>query len=452
MKLPLTCCLLWSWLLLVPGCGLQASETTRYQILESWDVTPVISHLSVEFCLLTAGDTQYIGFYDSQRSMTVGIQKTDTNDWQFQTLPSEIEWDSHNYITMALDRARQLHVTGNMHGDPLVYFRTEEAGDLSTLQPMPMVGEFENRVTYPQFLQDHQGQLVFNYRNGGSGRGIRFYNIYDEGEQRWSRLLDTAVFDGERKINAYPFPWVQGPDGWFHTHWVWRHTPDAATNHALSYVRTRDLRSMESVFGDPIDLPIRIHHTELLVDPVPSGGGIINGGHKLIFGSDNRPILAYHKHDAEGNMQLFVARPEAERWQIHQITDSEQPVPFGGRGSLGFIGIEIQSFERVKPGLLTLTYRHKDYRHGRLFLDEDSLDPVEVAIDIPPEYPNVITRVESPFPGMIVNLFRDIGTAEEPGVHYLLRWETLPRNRDDPWDPPHPEPGVLKLFKMGESW
>ncbi len=435
---------------LLAGLLVAAAQGSRYQVEQSWDVTKSISHVSVEFCLLTHGDTQYIAFYDDQWRMTVGSQAIDTNDWKFQAIPSKIEWDSHNYITMAVDRKGHLHVTGNMHGDPLVYFRTETAGDISTLRRKPMVGTEENRVTYPQFVKGGEGRLILNYRNGRSGNGIRYYNVYDEPSQTWSRLLDTPVFDGEGKINAYPMPLVLGPDKFYHTHWVWRHTPDAATNHSLSYARTKDMITWESVFGDPIELPIRIHQKALLVDPVPSQGGIINGGHVLIFGSNDRPLISYHKHDNEGNMQLHVARPETDRWAIHQITDWDKPVPFGGRGSLGFIGIEIESFELLKPGLLTLTYRHKDYGEGRLFLNEETLQPMRTSIQVPPDYPEEVLGVDSAFPRMMTNLFQDIGTPEEAGAHYLLKWETLPRNRDDPWDPPLPEPSTLKLFKMVE--
>ena len=45
-------------------------------------------------------------------------------------LPSQVAWDSHNYITMTADRDGYLHLSGNMHVAPLVYFGTAKPYDI----------------------------------------------------------------------------------------------------------------------------------------------------------------------------------------------------------------------------------------------------------------------------------------------------------------------------------
>lgn len=92
----------------------------------------------------------------------------------------------------------------------------------------------EERCTYPRFMVGSDGQLLFMYRSGRSGNGRSFFNRYDLASQTWSRFLDTPLFDGEELRNAYPIGPLKGPDGKFHIIWVWRDTPDCATNHDLS--------------------------------------------------------------------------------------------------------------------------------------------------------------------------------------------------------------------------
>ncbi len=151
---------------------------TQFRVEASLDVAEVPSGFPVGFCLLTEGDRQYVAYYDKQRRMTVASRSLDSNQWQYQVLPSRVGWDSHNYITMAVDRDRQLHVSGNMHNVSLIYYRTERPGAIDTLQPLAMTGERESRACYPRFLTDDQGEKfppkIKIFRNF---RGITKYNV-----------------------------------------------------------------------------------------------------------------------------------------------------------------------------------------------------------------------------------------------------------------------------------
>jgi len=343
---------------------------SQWRVEQSWDIADVPSGFPVGFSLLTDGDRQYAAYYDKDRQMTVASRMMNSDQWQYQTLPSKVGWDSHNYITMAVDNDGHLHVSGNMHVVPLIYFRTDKAGDITSLKRCPMTGKQEDRVTYPKFLKDDNGDLIFTYRHGSSGNGINIYNKYNAQEQEWTRLLQSPLFDGEGKRNAYPLGPIRGPDGCFHVVWVWRDSPDCATNHHLSHARSKDLLNWESAFGDKLALPLKLGEEMSWVDPIPSHGGIINGCQKIFFDANNQPIITYHKADAEGKMQIYAARPENREWKIHRLTKWDKPIKFSGRGSMGFIGISISGLSRVDPGVLSMTYRHRDYGRGRLFIDE----------------------------------------------------------------------------------
>ena len=124
-----------------------SAERAKYQVEQSLEIGKVPADFPVRFSLLTAGPRQYVAYYDEHRRMTVATRALDSNQWQSQVLPSQVGWDSHNSITMAVDRNGQLHLSGNMHCVPLVYFRTEKPGDISTLQKYLMTGRDEDSVT-----------------------------------------------------------------------------------------------------------------------------------------------------------------------------------------------------------------------------------------------------------------------------------------------------------------
>lgn len=441
--------------ILVAGlCCYQAqagSVVSQFRIDRSLDVARVSADFPVGFCLLTNGERHYVAYYDHERRMTVASRTLDSDAWQSQMLPSKVGWDSHNYLTMAVDDDGQLHVSGNMHCVPLIYFRTDKPGDITTLAKRVMTGELENRVTYPRFLTGPQGELIFTYRDGGSGNGRRFYHRYDSEAGTWTRLLERPLLDGEGSRNAYPLGPVQGPDGRYHMVWVWRDTPDCATNHHLSYARSKDLVHWESAFGEPVDLPMKLAGNAVWIDPIPSGGGIINGCEKLFFDSADRPVITYHKADADGSMQVYAARPEGGRWACHVLTDWNTRVEFGGRGSMGFIGIRISGLTRAEPGILTMTYHHRDYGSGRLVVDEGALQPLDKQITVTAAYPAELNRIQSDFEGMQIQRAEDLGDSGNPRIRYVLQWETLGRNNDRPRKPPLPKPSMLRLITLGAN-
>jgi hypothetical protein len=250
----------------------------------------------------------------------VAQRRLDQAGWVFCKLPTSVAWDSHNAVTLALDGAGQLHVAGNMHVAPLCYFRTTKAGDIASLTAAPMTGEREQRMTYPVFLKDRQGRLLYRYRDGSSGRGDDLYNVYDEATQRWRRLLAGPLLDGQGQMNAYCTAPLLGPDGMFHLAWVWRDSPDCATNHDLSYARTADFLHWFDAADRELTLPITVR-SGAVVDPVPPRGGIINSNLQVGFDTRARVILTYHKYDAQGDLQIFAARRDFDGWAIIRVSD-----------------------------------------------------------------------------------------------------------------------------------
>lgn len=396
--------------------------------------------------MLTHAPFQYVAFYDAKRRLTVAQRRLDEGKWSFSQLPVTTGWDSHNYLTMAVDGDGFLHLSGDMHCVPLKYFRTTEPLDASSFERVDrMTGGLENRVTYPVFMKGPKDELIFTYRHGSSGDGIQIFNVYDLKSREWKRLLDRPLFDGEGKRNAYFHGPVNGADGYYHLAWVWRETPDAATNHDLCYARSKDLRNWENAEGKALELPIRLG-PETIVDPVPEKGGMINGNTMIGFDRRKCVTISYHKHDVAGNTQPWTARLRDGKWDFHQITDWKWRWDFGGGGTLGF-GIRIGPVTCGPDGRLTQDWSHVRFGGGTWLLHPESLRAVEELgrgdkiMGMPP--------VAGDFPGLQVKTAKDTGQSDKPGIRYLLRWETLPANRDLPREGPLPGPSMLKLVKVG---
>ncbi|HLS27919.1 MAG TPA: BNR repeat-containing protein [Opitutales bacterium] len=433
-------------LLLSAFFGLGAAVVEATDIAEPIDVAPVWSAHPVGFSLLTHGEKQFVAFYDAERTMTVGVRGLEEEEFTFVQLPRRTGWDSHNYITMAVGNDGFLHLTGDMHGSKLLYFRTERPGDISTFRQIEeMVGRDETRMTYPRFFRGAGNELIFTYRQGGSGNGEQIYNRYEPETRTWKRLLDQPLVSGEGLKNAYLDGPRRGPDGFYHLAWIWRDTPDCETNHHISYARSRDLMKWERGDGKPLELPITFG-SGAVVDPVEPEGGAINNNVRLGFDSRHRPIISYHKFDGDGNTQIYNARLEEGEWKIYQTTNWKHRWWFEGRGSIIF-KLRVRNVAPVSEGRLRQDFDHWVYGNRRLMLDEETLQPVEER-EVPRSRPEELEVVESDFPGMQVRWAGDSGRSPD-GSRYLLRWETLPQNRDRARKGDLPEPTMLRLYDLG---
>ena len=416
----------------------------EYKLLKEWEIAKVWSGHPVGFSLLTHKDRQFIGFYDVDRVMTIGMRTLDADDWIFQKLDTKVGWDSHNYITMAVDSADVLHVSGNMHGVPLIYFRAEKPMDVASLKRAGMVGDKENKCTYPKFMTDKDGNLLFLYRDGVSGNGDWYVNQYDPAAKKWSRFLDKPLFDGEGDVNAYFHGPIQGPDGWFHLCWMWRETYLCETNHQVSYARSKNLRDWETSDGKPSPLPLTRKNSQV-IDPVPPGGGALNPCQQIGFDNEGRVIVSYSKYDDKGYFQLMNARVEGGKFKIYQTSDWEYRWAFQGGGSIvGEVGFG--AVEAHPNGTLTQIYRHIKHGNGNWLLDPKTLKPAGQAprVKMPPGF----GKRELTFPGIQGRGASDIGKAPEKNISYQMRWESMPTNRDRPREGEVPPPSTLRLYKL----
>ncbi|CAF1480749.1 unnamed protein product [Adineta ricciae] len=424
----------------------QNNTIERTETVDTLDIARVWAGHPVGFSLLTHPPYQFVAYYDDKRQLTVAQRLLTVRTWTHHILPVVTGWDSHNYIALAIDDDGYLHLSGDMHVTPLKYYRTIQPFNVATFHRFDrMTGTNESRVTYPRFLRGAQNQLIFTYRDGSSGAGNEIYNIYDLKMKLWKRLLDQPLTNGEGQRNAYFDGPVKGPDGYFHLAWVWRETPDAATNHDLSYARSKDLINWSTgVANKSLKLPIKLKDCDI-VDPVPEKGGIINGNAKLGFDTQGRVLISYHKHSAQNYTQPWTARLENGQWKKYQITDWPWHWNFGGHGTLQF-SIHLGGVTKQTDGRLIQGYNHVKFGSGTWLIDPQSLQAIGKVQrqTLSPE----MGRIEGTFPGLGVKTSADLGRSDKTDIRYVIRWETLASNFDKPRPEPLPSPSTLRLYAL----
>ena len=406
-------------------------------------VAHACADFTVLYCLINHDNHQFAAWYDAEHRITVGQRELPNGPWQtFQPqglwLPERerdshiTEFDSHNYLTMAVDSAGYLHLSGNMHVDPLNYFRSRTPLDVTTLECVPaMTGEREARATYPVFFKDVQGRLLFRYRDGCSGNGDDLYNIFDAERQQWSRLLETPLLNGEGARNGYARQPLLGPDGYWHMVWMWRETPHCETNNNLSYARSRDLQRWEKSDGTPLTLPIARHQGEI-VDDAGIGGGLINMVQEVGFDNQARPVLIYHRYDDRGLSQAWLARPDGTgHWQKTQISQWDFRWDFNGGGSIP-PDVTLSAPRAIGNGQLEVEWTSTWAGSGVWIIDDRTLTVVGSRPLVSP-LPEALRHPRQGIaPQAQVQLIPAQNSDYHPQNRYWLRWEALPIFRDVP--------------------
>ncbi len=428
-------------------------------IVQAIKIDSVWAGHPVGFCLYTNGERQFIAFYNANRNIVVGQRNLNENKFELQVLPATsrethkgtstvTEWDSHNYLTIGIDSEGFIHLSGNVHANPLTYFRSTVPNDISTLeQVFEMIGTEEKRTTYPHFMLTKEGEMLYHYRDGGSGNGNEIYNVYSTETKKWSRLLDTPLTDGQGLMNAYQSQPKLQKDGWYHMYWVWRDTPDCSTNHDLSYMKSADLKNWYNAFGEEIKMPVTIDRKSLIVDPIPPKGGIINLAAKMVLDQNNNPVFVYHKYDLEGDLQFYTAQIKNKQWLYKQITKWDYRWVFEGHGSMN-TEVQIKSFKKRADENYEVSYWHIIYGNGTLLLNNKFESIGEV---LKPKSLDTDLEIEGAFPGLEVRTSGDLGNANEKNIRYILKWETINRNRDKERQKPWPAPSQLYLYKLKKN-
>ena len=278
--------------------------------------------------------------------------------------------------------------------------------------------------------------MLVKYRNGGSGNGDEIYYIYNVDTKTWRRLHANQFLNGEGLMSGYFEGPTLGHDGNFHLIWVWRNTPNSASNHSLSYAKSADLVTWTDSNGAELSLPLTLSKTEV-VDPVPPFGGMINGNVKIGFDQQHRPVISYHKYDASGNTQFYVVRKEQTQWRSVQISNwKNYRWEFSGPGSLGRFDVVPTAPVIIDGNTLGVTFR-KGNDVMQFVLNAQSLQTLRIkAAEFYPSILDVETKrvnrtlIKQAQLPIEFHVFKGVGDKSPSGKFYYLSWLSQPGNRD----------------------
>jgi hypothetical protein len=358
----------WLVAALAAGCAggpQQASPARLVEVGEGWARNSVNAVVFRKNSLVTHGDQQFIAYYDADARVVLGRRRLGSDAWELATTAfTGNAHDAHNSISLMADGEGYLHLSWDHHNNSLRYARSVRPGSLEMGDMRPMTGRDERSVSYPEFHRQPDGSLLFLYRDGGSGRGNLVINRYDVATQAWTRLHANLI-SGEGRRNAY---WQAFTDhrGTLHVSWVWRESPDVASNHDLAYARSRDGGlTWETSDGRPYALPITAASAEYAAR-IPQGSELINQTSMSADRDGNPCIASYWRRAGSAVPQYQLVYRRDGAWRELELGFRRTPFSLGGVGTKAIpisrpqLMVDLQA---VRPAAL-LVFRDEE-RGGR---------------------------------------------------------------------------------------
>ncbi len=265
--------------------------------------------------LVSQGGLQFISFYDAEGNVVIGKRKNGAGKWQLAKtgFKGNIK-DAHNSISIMIDGKGYVHLAWDHHNNKLNYSRSRKPLSLEMGDKEEMTGRNENSVSYPEVYKMPGGDLLFLYRDGGSGRGNLVINRYSIKSNTWSRIADNLI-DGEGKRNAY-WQCYLDKKGVFHISWVWRETPDVASNHDLCYARSKDGGQTWERSDDQLyQLPINASTAEYICR-IPQKSELINQTSMSASNAGNPIIASYWKEANDTVPQYHIVYNLGGQWKV----------------------------------------------------------------------------------------------------------------------------------------
>jgi hypothetical protein len=157
-------------------------------------------------------------------------------------------------------------------------------------------------------------------------------NRYDFERGEW-RAVAHPLITGESARNAYVNSMAIDTRGGWHVSWVWRESPDVASNHDIMYAFSSDegrtwRRSDRSAYA----LPITASSAEIAW-PVPQSHELINQTSMTVDPAGRPMIATYWRADGSDVPQFQLVWHDGSRWRASQIGMRSQPFRLSGGGT-----------------------------------------------------------------------------------------------------------------------
>jgi BNR repeat-containing family member/PEP-CTERM motif len=385
---------------------------------------------------------QFAAYYRNsgggQRRVTIARRLLGSTDWDIFNLsgsafgdPNSNATDTHNTISVGIDGDGYMHMSWGMHNNDLIY-RKSDAPVLNSdpitfgTTNLPMTGNNENSVTYPQFYNLPDGDLLGFYRNGGSGNGNSYLNRYDTDTDTWS-ALQTPLFDGiSSSVNAYFNSLAFDSQGVLHATWTDRSTPAFQTNHNIYYARSADQgATWTKMDGTPYTMPITESTAELVV-PIPENSTLINQTSMAVDKNDHPVVATWWAPGTEQGdftRQYMLSYYDGAAWQTSQI--SNRPVePLQSDATVRDLGRPIVMVDDNNRTIVVMRYdQHSDVVTVGYSEDNQNWNLVDLTAeglgDWEPTYDAALWQREN----KLHLLYQPVGLGSTSSTISVLEWD-----------------------------
>lgn len=265
---------------------------------------------------------QVAGFWDINRKMNLAVRTLPSTTWDIYVydgaggLPdiALTPNDYHRTVNVGLDPDGYIHVSYNLHDDPLTYrtgVNTIDSfdGALSAEKLMLGTDRESGQVTYPNFFNAPNGKLYFLARMDGiSGEGNLYFYEYDETTTTWGvpagAGTEGLLIDGLSTTPDYSPYWSHvvfdddfGSGGYMHLCWTWRRT--STLNSDIAYLRW-DGTNWETVSGAAATIPATYDNTTALI-AIPESDYLLNNPEMDVDSLGNLHFAYVKKHTTDAN-------------------------------------------------------------------------------------------------------------------------------------------------------
>ena len=282
--------------------------------------------------LTTHNHVQYAAYYDEDQYLVLAKRESNSEEWTvLRTEYKGDATDAHKSISIIVDGDGYVHVAWGQHNNSLNYAVGVSPGSLELSKKIPMLSSKEEHVSYPEFYNLSNGDILFLYRDGGSGNGNLMLNRYDVKRKTWMRVQDNMI-DGQGRRNAY---WQMALDqkGTIHLSWVWRESPDVASNHDMCYAKSSDGgKTWQNSEGTNYTLPITESNAEYACK-IPQKSELIN--QTSMFADDKGQVFiaSYWRKQGQDVPQYHIIFKDGNQWKVNDLNFRSTSFSLSGGGT-----------------------------------------------------------------------------------------------------------------------
>ena len=306
---------------------------------------------------------QYAAYYDSTGTIVLAKRKYGDTTWILnRTQYAGNIYDAHCSISIMIDGNGLLHMAWGQHDNPLNYCTGSFPGSIIMNNKSVMTGIQEDSVSYPEFYKLSNGDLLFFYRQGRSGKGNLIINKYHVAKKKWERLQSNLI-DGESQRNAYWQAFIDN-NNIIHVSWVWRETWDVETNHDLCYAKSTDGGiTWQKSTGEIYQLPISASTAEIAWH-IPVKSELINQTSMHADKESNPFIVSYWRAESADVPQYHLVYNINGCWKRMKISDRSTNFSLSGGGTKKIPVSRPQLLVEESEHALHVYMIYRDSEHG----------------------------------------------------------------------------------------